>query len=184
MHLYYLWASLLVAFNLLACFATLLTLPGNWFIVAATAVFALIYNAPGEPGISWWTVGGLVGLALLGEVLEFAAGAMGAAKHGGTRRGMLLSLVGAAVGSIWGAFLTLPIPLVGPLFGALGGGALGAFCGAFLGEKWAGKTTGQSAAVGKGAFIGRLLGTGGKMAIGMVMVIVAAFDAFYTHAAR
>jgi hypothetical protein len=181
--MYYFWASLLVAFNLLAWCATILALPGNWIIVAATAVFAFFFSTPGEPGLSWWVVGIVAGLAALGELLEFAAGALGAAKHGGSRRGMLLSLVGAFVGSLWGAFLTLPIPLVGPILGALGGGAAGAFAGAFLGEVWAGKATDQSVAIGKGALVGRLLGTGSKLVIGMLMVIIVALDAFYTPAA-
>ena len=68
--------------------------------------------------------------------------------------------------------------LVGSLIGALGGGALGAFAGAYLGEVWVGKTPNESFAVGQGAFVGRLLGTIGKLAIGAVMVVVVAVDIF------
>jgi hypothetical protein len=91
---------------------------------------------------------------------------------------MALAIVGTVVGSIAGAVLGVPIPVIGSVIGALGGGALGAFAGAYLGETWVGKTPDESFAVGQGAFIGRLLGTIGKLAIGAVMVVVVAVDIF------
>jgi uncharacterized protein YqgC (DUF456 family) len=129
--------------------------------------------------MSWWTVGILAGLAVAGEVVEFVAGAAGAARQGASRRSIVLSLVGTIVGSIVGAIIGIPIPLIGPLIAALGGGAVGAFAGAYLGETWKGRSSDQSLSVSKAAVIGRLLGTLGKLAVGALMVVVVAIDGFF-----
>jgi hypothetical protein len=122
----------------------------------------------------------VVGLAILGEVIEFAAGAAGAAKSGGSRRGMVLAVAGAMAGSIVGALLgtAIPVPLIGNLIGAVLGGAIGAFGGAYTGEYWKGKSESERIAVGRAAMIGRVLGTVGKLGIGAIMVVITAFDAF------
>ena len=159
--------------------STLFTAPGNWIIVGATALLAAFYHDPAGPGLSWWVVGAVAVLAGLGELIEFGAGAAGAAKEGGSRRGMILAIAGAAVGSIAGAIVGVPVPIVGSLIAALGGGAVGAFCGAYLGETWKGKSTSETLAVSKAALIGRLLGTVGKLAVGVVMIVVITTDAFF-----
>jgi uncharacterized protein len=171
--LYYLFCLLLFVTNLSGAFLNLLALPGNWMILAASALFALLVRGSGELGLSWSTVGMLVVLALLGEALELFTGIVGAARLKGSRRGMALSIVGSIAGSIMGTMMGLPIPVFGPPIAALVGGALGAFVGAYLGEDWKGASPGQSLAVGQAAFWGRLLGTFGKFTVGVVMVIVA-----------
>jgi len=182
--LYYLWAVLLTLFNIAAWVATLFSLPGNWLVLGATVLFALFANVPGELGIGWTMVIIVAVLAVVGELIEFAAGAMGAAKVGGSRRSILLSLVGTLLGSIFGAVVSAPVPVIGPIIGALAGGAFGAFAGAYLGEAWLGRSSRESFAVGKGAMIGRLLGTVGKLAIGIVMIVLVTIDAFYNPIAR
>ncbi|HEY2253938.1 MAG TPA: DUF456 family protein, partial [Planctomycetaceae bacterium] len=102
---YHFWAVVLVMLNFCALLANVFTLPGNWIIVAFTVLFALFVRGSEGTGLNWWCVGVVIGLAVLGEVVEFAAGAAGAAKSGGSRRGMLLSVVGAMGGSIAGAIL-------------------------------------------------------------------------------
>lgn len=178
--LYYLWATLLLLINVCAWGSTFVTLPGNWFIVAATALFAWLVHPPEGGGIGWWTVGALVALAAIGEVIEFVAGAAGAAKQGGSRRGMVLAIAGSLVGSLAGSVLGtfIPIPVVGTLLGAIGGGAIGAFGGAYAGESWKGKTSEERMAVSTAALVGRLFGTVGKLAVGVVMVVIAAADSF------
>lgn len=178
---YYTWAVLLVLANLGSLAATVTALPGNWIIVGLTALFAwLIHDAAGG-GIYWTTVGILLGLATLGELIEFIAGAAGAARSGGSRRGMVLAILGTMFGSMLGvaAGAFVPIPLLGPVIAAIGGGAIGAFVGAYVGESWKGRTDDQRLAVSKAAFVGRLLGTVGKLWVGAVMVVVAAADAFF-----
>jgi uncharacterized protein YqgC (DUF456 family) len=176
--LYYLWAGLLVIACVAAWLTTFFALPGNWIVVLLAGLFALFVPAAEGRGVSWTVVGVAAGLAVVGEILEFAAGAAGAAKKGASRRGMALALLGTVVGSVVGATMGVPIPLVGPLVGALGGGALGAFGGAYLGESSLGRSHPESVAAGQGALVGRLLGTVGKLMVGAVIVVIVAFDAF------
>ena len=163
-----------------ACWiATLFTLPGNWAVLALAAAWA--YFMPKMQygwGFAWGTVIVLGLLALIGEAVEFAAGAAGAKKEGGSRRGMALSILGAMIGSLAGAAVGVPVPVLGPLIGAVGGGAAGAFGGAYLGETWKGRTSTDAIQIGKGALMGRLLGTGGKLACGAVMVVILAVMTF------
>jgi len=175
---YIIWAILLSVANA-ACWLTLLfALPGTWMIVALTALF-VAFGPPHESfEVTWTTVIVLTILAMLGEVVEFVAGAAGAAKQGASKRAMVLAIVGTMIGSVAGAVVGVPIPIVGSVIGAIGGGAVGAFGGAFLGEVWLGKTGDESLSVGWGALVGRLLGTVGKLAIGAVMLIVATVDLF------
>ena len=128
-------------------------------------------------GIHWATVGVGVALAIVGELVELAAGAAGRGRTGASRRAMVLALLGTVVGSVLGAFVAIPIPIVGPIIGAVGGGALGAFAGVYIGETAIGRSTEQSLAAGKGAMIGRLLGTASKLVIGVVLFVVVAVNA-------
>jgi uncharacterized protein YqgC (DUF456 family) len=175
---YYLWAVLLVVAAGAAWLLTLFTLPGNWIIVAAAALFAFLLPEEAGRGITWVTVGMLVGLAIVGEIVEFGAGAAGAAKQGASRRAIVLSIVGAMIGSITGLAIGAPIPILGSFIMAVLGGAAGAFAGAYLGEAWKGRTDEERIAAGKGAFLGRLWGTVGKLAVGAIMLVILAWDAF------
>jgi uncharacterized protein YqgC (DUF456 family) len=152
---------------------TVLSLPGNWVMVITAALFA--YFAPQQgPQISWTVVAVLTALALLAELLEFAAGAVGAAKVGGSKRGAILAIIGAMIGAVAGAMAgaAIPIPLIGSMIGAIGGASLGALGGAMLGEAWKGRTLGESWKIGQAAFWGRFLGTVAKTAIASAMVVI------------
>jgi uncharacterized protein YqgC (DUF456 family) len=175
--IYYLCAVLLLVVMAGAWFANVFAMPGNWLMVGLAALFALIFPTTAGRGIHWVTVGAGAGLAVLGEIVEVAAGAAGAKRSGASRRAMLLAVLGTMVGSLLGAFAAIPIPIAGPIVGAVGGGALGAFAGAYIGETALGRSTEQSLAAGKGALIGRLLGTAGKLVIGVVLFVVFAVDA-------
>ena len=176
---YYVWAVLLTLANLAAWVSTLVLLPGNWIVVGLTALFVWLVPAPEGMGIGWSTVAIATVLATLGEIAEFAAGAAGAARRQASRRAILLSLVGAIAGSMIGAVVGLPVPLVGPVLAALLGGGVGAFVGAYFGEQWAGRSHEDSVEVGKAAFVGRMLGTVAKLAIGAAMVAIVTIDAFF-----
>lgn len=177
--LYYTLAALLLAGGVLCWLSNLFSLPGNWVLLGLVALFAFLAPETSDRGVSWTAVGIMAALAVIGEVIEFAAGAAGAAKQGASRRSILLSLVGGVAGSILGATAGIPIPVVGSMIGALLGGSIGAFAGAYFGEVWNEQTHSTGVAVGKAAFIGRLWGTVGKFAIGAVMLGVAAADALF-----
>lgn len=178
---YYIAASLLTVANAVALVTTLFTLPGNWAIVILTGLFAFIYpEADDGRGLSLVVVAVVVGLAVVGELIEFAAGAAGAKQQGASRRAMILAVAGGIVGSIAGAAIgSGVVPLLGTVVGALGGGALGAFGGAYAGEVWKGRTSDESLEAGKGALIGRLLGSLGKLAAGTIMFAIVTVDAFF-----
>jgi uncharacterized protein len=176
---YYFLATLLLALGVCAWLTNLLTLPGNWLVLGMAALFAWLGPHNESWGISWLIVGVLAALAVLGEIVEFAASALGAKKRGASRRAAVLSILGAMIGSIAGATAGLPIPILGPVIGAVLGGAAGAFGGAYAGETWKGRTHGESFSAGRGAFSGRLWGMIGKIAVGAVMLVVLALDLFF-----
>jgi uncharacterized protein len=177
--LYYLLAVVFVFACCCAWLTNLVTLPGNWIILGFAALFAWLLpeEASGRGG-DWPTVLVLLGLASVGEVIEFMAGAAGAAKQGASRRAVALSIAGAMFGSLAGLAIGAPIPILGSLIAAVLGGAAGAFAGAYLGEAWKGREESDRIAVGRGAFVGRLWGTAGKLAVGAVMLAIVAWDAF------
>jgi len=176
--IYYLWAVLLVVGSLVAWLLNLITLPGNWIILGGAALFAWLLPEGADRGVTWTTIIVLLILAIVGEVVEFVAGAAGAAKQGASRRAIVLSMIGAIVGSIVGISIGLPIPVIGSLIMAIFGAAAGAFVGAYLGEAWKGRDEPARTAAGRGAFFGRIWGTIGKFAVGAVMLVVVAWDAF------
>lgn len=172
-----LWVVLAVAMFVLALVAgwllTLFSLPGTWLMVGAAALFAAFVPSDSLAAIGWPTVIALTGLAALGEIVETAAAAMGAARHGASKRAALLAIIGSVVGSIVGATVGLPIPVVGSVVGAILLAGVGAMVGAVLGEEWKGAAGSQVWRVGQAAFWGRLFGTLGKVTIACVMLAVA-----------
>jgi len=173
---YYTIAVVLILASATCWVSLLFTLPGNWVMALLATLFALSY--PDAEGMSWWTVGALILLAAVGELVEFVAGAAGAAKQGASRRSMVLAILGTMIGSLAGAIVGVPVPIVGSIIAALGGGALGAFAGAYLGELWKGKTSRESMNVGTGAMVGRVLGTFGKLIVGAIMFVLVSVAVF------
>ena len=177
--LYYTIALAFIGCGALCWLSNAFSLPGNWILLGLAALFAWLVPEAGSRGLSWTVVGVLAGLVLLGELIEFAAGAAGAAKQGASRRSIAFSLIGGLAGSIAGAAAGLPIPVIGSIAAALLGGAAGSFAGAYLGEYQTARPHGESVNVAKAAFKGRLWGTLGKIAVGAVMLGVAAVDALF-----
>ena len=129
--------------------------------------------------MTWNIVIVLLVLAVIGEVIEFAAGAAGAAKQGASRRAIALSMVGAIVGSILGLSIGVPIPRRRlARHGDLRRRGR-RIRGAYLGEAWKGRDEPARTAAGRGAFFGRIWGTIGKFAVGAIMLAIVAWDAFF-----
>lgn len=168
-----LYAILLLLVLLAAWLLTLLGMPGNWLMLAATAIYAFFMPPDSAAAIGWPVVIALAALAGLGELLELLTVTAGAAKAGGSKIGALTALAGSIAGGVLGVFVGLPIPMIGSLIGVLLFASLGAMAGAVFGEWMIGRNLGASLHVGKAAFWGRLLGTLGKMLVGAVMVVVA-----------
>lgn len=141
-----------------------LGLPGLWLIVLAVCGAALL---PGFHAFGAGTIGIVLVLAFLGELLELLVGYRLARRYGASKRAGW----GALVGGLIGAFVGVPIPLVGSVVGSL----LGACVGAAVFEYSLAPE--RALRAGWGALLGRVAATSAKMAIGMAMAVVAMYSA-------
>lgn len=137
-----------------------LGIPGEFGILAATAVFTLVAGSSLMP---WWVSLVLLALCIVAEGLEALMGFWGARRA----RGSFLSALGAVGGGFAGAVLGAPFGLV---VGSLAGAFLGTFAGAFAVEYIRTKSHEGSRRVAAGALIGRILGSVVKTAIAVVMI--------------
>jgi uncharacterized protein YqgC (DUF456 family) len=172
----YVWALLLLLSNSLAWGANFFNIPGNWLLLMFSVIYKLVLPANSSPSVSWKVLVVIFLLAMLGEAWEFLASARGAAKRGGSRRGAIFAVIGSLVGSIGGAVAGIPVPVAGPMIGALVGGGVGAFVGAYFGER--DRSHEERVSIGRGAMVGRFLGTAGKLAFGLIMLIIVTIDSF------
>jgi len=158
------WAglALLLGFCGLGLVSLVFGLPGTFLIFGV----GLAYGAlTGFAGVTWWTLAGLLALAVAAEVVEFVATARGA---GGAEKPSLRITIGAIGGAIAGGILCAPLLLgVGALFGAFGG----AFGGAALAAASEGHDRGLALAHGFSALRGRVLGFVVKSAVAIVMIV-------------
>jgi uncharacterized protein YqgC (DUF456 family) len=102
-------------------------------------------------------------LAVLSYVAEFGAAALGARRVGASRR--------AIAGAILGTFLGLPLGLVGVILGPL--------IGALVGEWTVERDLWRAGKVGIASWIGFVLGTAAKVALGVAMVAVFLLALFF-----
>jgi len=176
---YYLMATLLLLANLTAWVSILFLVPGNWIIVLLSALFYAFMPGQENQGISLTVLLISVALAGLGELVEMLGSSAGAAKKGASRRAMILSLLGTFAGSVTGATVgTAFLPPLGTIVGAILGGSVGAYIGAYLGEVWKGNQAVDRLEIGRAAFVGRILGVVGKMAIGVIILVIITVDSF------
>lgn len=166
-------AVLLVLGCLVAWTTNLVTLPGNWMGVALLAAYSWLGPEQGRIAIGLSAVLTAFGFALVGELLEFAAGALGASRAGASRRSTVYAIVGSVAGAVLGAIVGTPIPVIGQALAAILFAGLGATAGAMYGEWTLGKSWRESWPIGHAAFWGRTLGTMAKMLVGLGIVIVA-----------
>lgn len=102
-------------------------------------------------------------LAVLSYAAEFGAAALGAKRVGASRR--------AIVGAVLGTFLGLPFGLVGVILGPL--------VGALVGEWTVKRDLWRAGKVGIASWIGFVLGTAAKVALGVAMVAVFLLALFF-----
>jgi uncharacterized protein YqgC (DUF456 family) len=150
-----------------------LTLPGVWLMLAAAVAIELLF--PTHKVFHPATLITLVIIAVLGEVIEVLASAVGAGKAGGSKKSAAFSVVGAMLGAVLGTFL-IPVPVVGTVAGAsLGAGLLAMLSTRIIDRKdWD-----QSMEVAKGAAVGRLAATFVKISIAMLVGGVLVWSAVY-----
>lgn len=163
----------LLLVNALGVLLVLFQLPGTWLILVATGGAAAALWTRGTFG--WWSLGILLGLAILGEIVEGGSSAFASQRAGGSKRGALFSIltgiVGAAIGGAIAGTFAIAFILAVPLWLAivLIGGAVGAGIGAMLGDRLAGRSWEDARKSAIGAGFGRLWGTLGKLIVAMTM---------------
>ena len=153
-----LWALLLVFASLFVY----LGLGGNFIIIGLALVHALL---TGFDPISWRLLLVLLGIALLGELIEFVVGTFYVARQGASRAGVVGAFLGGLLGAILG---NSALPVIGAVLGSFAG----AFGGAVLGEYLHRERMEPSLRVGGHAFVGRLLAIFIKHGLGLVMVFL------------
>jgi uncharacterized protein YqgC (DUF456 family) len=163
----------LIVLCLAAWGTNLIALPGNWIAVALLALYAWLGPSEGRVAIGIVPVLLAFLFALIGEIVEFIASAMGAQKAGASRRSTFFAVVGSMVGAVAGAAIGVPVPVIGSVLAAILFGGLGATAGAMYGEWSDGKSWKESWTIGHAAFWGRTFGTIAKVMAGWVIVAIA-----------
>jgi uncharacterized protein len=127
-------------------------IPGILLIYAGYLLygFATGWQAYGLAAIAGWSV-----VTVLVLFLDFYAGAIGARRCGASRSGTWGSLVGGLIGTLAAGFPGL---------------ILGPFAGAAAGELLRGRSHREALRSGWGTFIGFMVGSVVKVAIGVVMI--------------
>ena len=97
--LLYVVAVLFFLVGAVCVLSVVIQLPGTWIMLALAVLIEWadrVYLSQGaEQTFGWWVLGVCLGLALLGEVIEFLASAVGAKTTGASTRGV--------VGRCWAA---------------------------------------------------------------------------------
>lgn len=158
----YLVLSLFIIVAMAGLISHVFGFPGNFIILGCSLLLGW-YGGFKEITITILLI--LLGLALLGELVEFILGVLGAKKYKSSNKAIIGSIVFGIIGGILG------IPFFFGI-GAVIGAFLGAFFGAFLVEFVLEKNVDRAMKSGWGAFIGRLAGTFFKGAIGIAMIVI------------
>jgi len=168
----YLWLTLLVLLNGLWLILVVFGLPGNWLMALTTSLFA--WWRWDEGLFSGWTLIAVAVLALIGEVIEFLAGMVGAKRAGASWQASIVGLFGALVGAVMGT-VVFPVPIVGTILGT----CLGAGICVWAVETSRGERPERSMQRAVGAGVGKFLGIVGKLAVGVVIWLIIAIAAFW-----
>ena len=160
----YLLAVVCIAFMILSLMLIFFGLPGTWVIIAIVGLWALLSDSV---NFGWQFFALIIGLAGIGELVEFIAGYYGAKRFGGSGKGSVGGIVGALAGGFMGASLFFG-------FGALPGALAGGFAGCFFMEKYQGASSAAAANAAFGSTLGRFGGFVVKLSIGIGIICLSA----------
>lgn len=144
-----------------------LGLPGLWVMVGGILAYGWLTNFR-SVGVAMIAI--VLGLALFGEIIESWIGFRFAKRYGGSSR----SGWGALIGGLVGAVIGVPIAVIGSVIGAF----LGSFIGAAVFEYSYSRHTGVATRAGWGAVVGRAAAAAAKIALGVVIAVIAVFAAW------
>ena len=151
----------LLFFCLAGLVLTPLGLPGNFIIFGGALIYNLILW---EMAIGVWSLGVLLALTVVGEILEYGLSMAAARKRGASNK----ALFGAIIGGIVGAVVGTPVPVIGSIIGLF----VGVFLGAFLLELLVRKDVVQAYDAALGAFYGRVGAIVAKTMVGAAIIAV------------
>ena len=134
-------------------------LPGTWVSLASIMLYGVL---TGFESYGFTLILALVVLAVLGEVLEFLATAVGAQRFGASRGGIIAAILGVFPGVIIGSML---LPIIGTVVGAFAG----AFLGAYLWELSQRRSRQEAVRAGLGAMLGRTGAVVAKLLVAITM---------------
>ena len=137
-------------------------LPGLWVMALGVIGYGWL---TGFHTVGVWIIALVIGLAFLGEIVDWWLGFRFATKYGGSKRAGW----GALIGGIVGAIVGVPVPVIGSVIGAF----IGSFAGAALFEYTRERHAGIAVRAGWGAMLGRAAAAGAKIALGLVIAVVA-----------
>jgi len=161
MDMHMLWYVVAGALILLGLAGTVLpALPGLPLMFAGMLLAAWV---DGFRQISGWTIGLLAALTLVSIGVDVAATALGAKRVGAGKGAMF----GAALGTLVGAFFSIPGLIIGP------------FLGAMIAELLRGRELGHASRVGFGTWIGLAVGTALKLALAFAMLGIFVLALFF-----
>lgn len=138
-------------------------LPGLWVMALGVIGYGWL---TGFHSVAAGIIALVVGLAFLGEIVDWWLGFRFATQYGGSRRAGW----GALIGGIVGAFVGVPVPVLGSVIGAF----VGSFVGAAVFEYTRAMHAGVAVRAGWGAMLGRAAAAGVKIALGLVIAVVGA----------
>ena len=166
----YVYLVILILFNACWLLTVPFMLPGNWLMLVTTYLFAWWQWDMGIFG--WPLLIAITILALIGEIIEFFAGAGGAKKAGSGWLGALAAVGGAIFGAVVGTGI---MPVLGTILGA----CFGAGLATWIVERITGKEQDASVRSGVGAGTGVLIGTVSKFCIGCLIWLLITIAAFW-----
>ncbi len=144
-----------------ACLITLIGLPGNWLILFLAVGYGFLQDFA---TMSLQLLLLLFGLLLFGELVEFAAGALGAKKQKASWAAMIAATVGGVLGALAGTAL---LPVIGSLVGAFAG----AFAASYGAEYFVTGNRQQSGKVARSVFFAQVAAMVVKTAVAIAMVV-------------
>lgn len=161
-----------ILINIIVCiglltgiFFTLVTLPGNLFIVVLSLGYA-VYD--GFVHVTYQTLIVMMALFMTGELAEFIAGALGAKKQKASTRAAVAAVMGAVLGGIAGTAL---LPVVGSVIGAVTGAFVASYAAEYSKTNDAEKARRVGISVMKGQAVGMIFKI--VIAVGMAALIIA-----------
>lgn len=143
-----------------------LGLPGLWVMVGAILIYGWMTDFR---SLGLATIIIVLVLAFVGEIIESWLGFRFAKRYGGSSR----SGWGALIGGIIGAVVGVPVPVIGSVIGAF----LGSFVGAALFEYTASRRLDVATRAGWGSVVGRAAAAAAKIALGLIIAVIAGFAA-------